>query len=297
MSAHAVTVRLRHVAMRKADWQRTHDLRIGPTPSYVDRNGSARNRVLIEPPLALEMRRRALELRRLQSPRHAARADMAVATAGQIAFGAAVQRLFLDLPADTQDRTILAVASRTAERFSCNLVGAVIHLDESAPHAHLTFESRSRLDGKLFSKIVQGAALQTISAGAVAEFEPRIGRGRRPPPGPAAPRRSASRNRGPETGARQARPVGRRVRAAARRTRSTSGRVRRLFASSSRMGSGGGTGLSRLTSNSARSNGRNSTRNAPGWPRPESIRRRASISSRSRLRPDPGADPLARECS
>lgn len=186
ISAHAVTVRLRHAAMSKADWQRKHDLRIGPMPKYVDRERSALNRVLIEPPPASVMQRRALELRQLQAPQRAARTDMAVATAGLITLGTAAQRLFLDLPVDTQDRAVLAIASRIADRYGCILVGAVIHLDESAPHAHLTFESRCRLDGKPFSKLARGASLQTIAAEAIAEFEPRIGRGRPRPPTPDA---------------------------------------------------------------------------------------------------------------
>ena len=109
---------------------------------------------------------------------------MAVATAGLIAFGTAAQGLFLDLPADTQDRAILAIAGAIADRYGCNLIGAVIHLDESAPHAHLTFESRCRLDGKPFSKVVRGADIQTIAAETIAEIEPRIGRGE---PRPASP--------------------------------------------------------------------------------------------------------------
>ena len=186
ISAHAVTVRLRHAAMSKADWQRKHDLRLGSTPKYVDRDRSRLNRVLIEPPPASVMRRRALALRQLQAPQRKARTDMAVATAGLITLGTAAQRLFLDLPADTRDRAVLAIASGIAERYGCDLVGAVIHLDESAPHAHLTFESRCRLDGKPFSKLARGAALQTIAAEAIAEFEPRIGRGRPKPPTPDA---------------------------------------------------------------------------------------------------------------
>ena len=184
ISTHAVTVRLRHAAMSRAGWQRRHDLRIGPAPRYVNRERSLLNRVLIEPPPAPVMQQRALVLRRLQSPRRAARVDMAVATTGLIAFGTAAQRLFLDLPADTQDRAILAIAGAIADHYGCNLVGAVIHLDESAPHAHITFESRCRLDGKPFSKTARGAVLQTIAAEAVAEFEPRIRRGR---PRPATP--------------------------------------------------------------------------------------------------------------
>ena len=186
ISGHAVTVRLRHAGMPKADWQRRHDLRIGSTPKYVDRDRLSLNRILIEPPPASVMQRRALELRQLQAPQRKARTDMAVATAGLITLGNAAQRLFLDLPVDTQDQAILAIASRIAERYGCNLVGAVIHLDESAPHAHLTFESRCRLDGKPFSKLARGAALQTIAAEAIAEFEPRIRRGRAKSPTPDA---------------------------------------------------------------------------------------------------------------
>ena len=186
ISVTAVIVRLRHVAVPKADWQRMHDLRLGPAPLYVDPKRSTWNRVLIEPPPAAEMRRWALELRELQNPKRTAKSNMAVATAGLIGFGKAAQKLFLDLDTSTQDRAILTIAGAIADRYRCNLIGAVIHLDESAPHAHLTYESRCRLDGRPFSQIVHGAALQTIAAEAIAEFEPRIGRGQPRPPRPDA---------------------------------------------------------------------------------------------------------------
>ena len=186
LSVHAVAVRLTHIDMRKASWQRMHDLRLGPAPSHVDPDRSCLNRVLVEPPPATEMRRRAHELRRLQRAQRAPKANMAVATAGLIGFGREAQKLFLNLDADTQDRAILAIATAIADHCGCNLAGAVIHLDESAPHAHLTFESRCRVDGRPVSQIAHGPALQDIAADAIADIEPRIGRGRPRPPRPDA---------------------------------------------------------------------------------------------------------------
>jgi tetrahydromethanopterin S-methyltransferase subunit G len=106
------------------------------------------------------------------------RQDAAVATCGIITFGAAAQPIFEQLTPDQQDAAYRAVAERIADECGTSVRGLVVHGDEAAPHAHVTWDARSE-DGAAMSKIMQGSRLQDIAAEVMAEHAPGIVRGER----------------------------------------------------------------------------------------------------------------------
>ena len=174
----AVSVRVRHLHRRKYDGQRRHDMRVGPQPGYVDTDRTGANRVVIEPPRPVEMRDRADERRSRGGAVRAMRSDAAVATAGIVTFGAAAQRIFDKLTPDEQDAAYQAVAERIAGECDTTVRGLVVHADEAAPHAHVTWDARSE-DGVAMSKVMSGSRLQDIAAEVMAEHAPGIVRGER----------------------------------------------------------------------------------------------------------------------
>lgn len=153
-------------------------MRIGPQPRYVDEARAGRNRVVIEPPRPSEMRDRADKLRRQGGAVRAMRADAAVATSGIITFGAAAQPIFEQLDPAAQDAAYRDVAERIADECGTMVRGLVVHADEAAPHAHVTWDARSS-DGAAMSKVMKGSRLQDIAAEVMAEHAPGIVRGER----------------------------------------------------------------------------------------------------------------------
>lgn len=174
----AVSVRVRHLHRSRYDGQRRHDMRIGPQPKYVDEARERRNRVLVEPLRPGEMRDRADNLRQKGGAVRAMRADAAVATVGIITFGSAAQPIFERLTPDQQDAAYRDVAERIASDCGTTVRGLVVHCDEAAPHAHVTWDSRAE-DGVAMSKAMKGSRLQDIAAEVMAEHAPGITRGER----------------------------------------------------------------------------------------------------------------------
>lgn len=183
----AISVRVQNLDTPTTTRQIEHDLRTGNIPDYVNRDKTHLNRILLVPPDPVVLRRRIVELREQTNPIRKMRRNAAIATAGIITFGRQAQLIFSDLPSSVQDAAVLAVAHSISERYGCNLIGAVLHLDEAAPHAHLMFESRNEKTGEAFAELWHGAELQTLAADAIRPFAPAIGRGdqkRKTPDGP-----------------------------------------------------------------------------------------------------------------
>ena len=172
----AISVRLAHLPVRKYTGQRSHDLRIGRQPSYVDGDRTSLNRVVIAPPPPEEMRARTIARRDRLNPARALRSDAAVATSAIITFGRAAQDLVNALPAAEQDTAYLAVAGAISARYKIDLTGLIVHCDETGPHAHVTFDCRTE-SGKALSKQLHGSEVQDVAAGAIARLVPGITRG------------------------------------------------------------------------------------------------------------------------
>ena len=174
----AISVRVKHAHRSKYKNQRKHDLRIGKQPSYVQEHPKQPNRVLLEMPAPAAMNDRAKALRKLTGPTRAMRADAAIATIGIITFGMAAQTIFRDLTADQQDAAYLEIAETIAQECGTVLRGLVVHEDETAPHAHVVWDTRDQ-DGVPMSRIMKGSRLQDIAAEVIDKHAPGIVRGER----------------------------------------------------------------------------------------------------------------------
>lgn len=160
--------------------QRAHDLRRGPQPAYVDSTRSHLNRVLIEPPTPGAMTKICQVRRALRETRRAMKAGTTCAYIGVITFGTEAQPLFSRLTPQQQDAAYLEAAEAIADRMGTTLEGLVIHADESAPHAHLSFPAYDR-DGQPLTKSMKKGALveiQDILADVMGRHAPGIERGR-----------------------------------------------------------------------------------------------------------------------
>src|SRR5690606_27864364 len=82
---------------------------------------------------------------------------------------------------EQQNSLFMEVAKRMAERLKTSLHGLVVHLDETAIHAHFQLAATS-FDGRPVSKIAQKSTLndlQTIAAEVGRKYDDRIERGHR----------------------------------------------------------------------------------------------------------------------
>ena len=177
----AVSVRIEPKPMSKAKFQRRHDFRIGAQPSYVDSDRTALNRNLMDlrplPDIQREnetLRMRAGRTRRMKS-------YAAVVTAGIITFGHTAQDMFNRLPEEMQDRAFTELAQEIAARLNTQLEALVVHLDETAIHAHFTMRAYND-DGEPISnasRLGDMAALQDLAADVMQRYAPQIKRGRK----------------------------------------------------------------------------------------------------------------------
>ncbi len=179
----AISTRIRSKHRVATNNQRNHDLRLGRQPGYVDGERTVRNRVLVanltggELRLICDQRREAsgqVRQRRVSD-------SAAVSVAGIITFGKQAQAWVEALPAERQDGLFREVADAIAERLGTTLHGLVIHLDESAIHAHYQLAAITRAGGPV-SKVATKAVLnqlQDIAAAVAQRHEPRIERGHR----------------------------------------------------------------------------------------------------------------------
>jgi hypothetical protein len=115
--------------------QRQHDLR-AHVPHYADRSRTAKNSVLIAPPIPSSVLAEANVFRRYYGL-HLLRAGSAVAYAAVIEFSPDAQAMLDQIDLIEQDRLIAAVASQIASTAGTTVIGLVVHRDEAALHAHL----------------------------------------------------------------------------------------------------------------------------------------------------------------
>lgn len=159
--------------------QRAHDLRIGPQPEYVDDNRSHLNRIILEPPTAPQMRQIVEERRAQRETSRALKSNAGIAVIGVIGFGIEAARLFAQLTPEQQDKAFLEAGQRIAKTANTTMVGAVIHLDETSTHAHLSFCGYD-LDGVPLSSTMKRGMLtkfQDVLAEVMAEHCPGVERG------------------------------------------------------------------------------------------------------------------------
>ena len=174
--SYAISVRVKHTHRSKYKNQRRHDLRIGLPPSYVEDERSELNRVLVELPMPAAITARAKELREQTNPSRAMRADAAVATIGIITFGHAAQPIFEALTTAQQDDAYREVAQCIADEYGTTLRGLVVHVDETAHHAHAVWDCRDH-DGVPMSRVMKGSRLQDIAAEVIQRHASGIERG------------------------------------------------------------------------------------------------------------------------
>lgn len=140
-----VSVRVLKATQSKQNGNRSHSLRLGKVPSYVDVSRSVYNTTVIEPPTARTMMSICLARRQARYERgemkrtpRGIRRDGVIALEGLITFSTEGQRIIEGLTHVEQARRYETATRAVAELIDTDIAGLVIHRDESAPHAHFT---------------------------------------------------------------------------------------------------------------------------------------------------------------
>lgn len=144
-----VSSRITPVSGRKAAGQRQHDLRDNRhIPDYVDRDRIRQNSVLIPTPEPASIRKE-IAANRKAAGQQKLRADATTVASGILTFGTKAQGIIEALPKDEQDQLFMDMAQAVADKTGHNLIGLVVHRDESAIHAHYALRGyRLTADGK-----------------------------------------------------------------------------------------------------------------------------------------------------
>jgi len=136
MSSNAISVRLEPLSGRKAQGQRSHDIREkGKIPEYVDSSATKLNSILMEPPHPSVLRRE-ISKNRKEHGQQKLRADARIAFSGIITFGKEAQEKINRMGYGEQDLVMSEVAERVAKETGHSLIGLAVHRDETAVHCH-----------------------------------------------------------------------------------------------------------------------------------------------------------------
>lgn len=177
----AVSVRIEPKPMSKAKFQRRHDFRIGAQPAYVNGDRTALNRQLmaLRPLPDIQRENEALRLKAGRTRRM--KSNAAVVTAGIITFGHNAQDVFNRLSEEMQDRAFTELVQEIAAQLNTSLEALVVHLDETAIHAHFTMRAYND-DGEPLSdatKLSDLSKIQDLAAEVMQRYAPEIERGRK----------------------------------------------------------------------------------------------------------------------
>ncbi|KIN69539.1 Plasmid recombination enzyme [Sulfitobacter donghicola DSW-25 = KCTC 12864 = JCM 14565] len=163
----------------KAKFQRRHDFRIGKQPAYVDGDRTELNRHLMELRPLPDIQRENEALRKRAGRTRKMKSNAAVVTAGIVTFGHTAQEVFNRLPEELQDRAFRELAQEIAVLLKTSLEALVVHLDETAIHAHFTLRAYND-DGEPISnatRLGDMSALQDLAAEVMQRYAPEIERG------------------------------------------------------------------------------------------------------------------------
>lgn len=146
----SISVRVKTRSVSATGGDRRHNLRIGKQPDHVVSARTAENSVVLKMPTPTAMVAKCLARRKKAfvpglapsgKPRRAPQKmakDAAISVSGIITFSTDAYPTVEKLKPDEQNRRFRAVAEAIAERLGTDLVGLVVHRDETNPHAHFT---------------------------------------------------------------------------------------------------------------------------------------------------------------
>ena len=164
----SVSIRLEHREAGRAAGQRSHDLRQGRIPAYVDRDRTGSNSVLIEP--QDESGLRAIIAERRKGKKRALKSNASLSCNGILTFGTEAQSVMSGLSVDEQNALILRSCEDVAGKLGNTLSGLVVHRDEQAIHAHLQMSSWT-LSGKAVSTVINREIASELQDVAATAFE------------------------------------------------------------------------------------------------------------------------------
>lgn len=160
--------------------QRRHDLRIGVQPAYVNPDPPEPNRIFIQPMTTQELKKLARERRAQRDTMRAMKSNAGIAVVGIVGFGIEAQKMFEALGPDDQERALRAAVERVAADLKTTVTGLVLHLDETARHAHFSLCGYDVTGQPLSTWMGRGVLreLQTALHEELQAFMPDLERGR-----------------------------------------------------------------------------------------------------------------------
>lgn len=177
----AASIRLETRNASRLYYQRSHDLRKGRLPAYVDPARLNLNRVLIPYPRVCEVRDICAERRARRETERAMSRTTSIAMTGIITFGSEAAVMFDRLSHAQQDAAFRDLVQATADRLNTSVSGLTVHLDETTIHAHLELVGFTH-DGHPLSQSTRPgifSELQDLTAEIMGRHCPGIERGRR----------------------------------------------------------------------------------------------------------------------
>ncbi len=177
----AASTHMQTCTLSKAKSQRMHDYRLGHIPAYVDQTKLGDNRVLIRLRPLTQVRAENARLREQAGRQRKMKSNAAVVAIGVITFGVLAARDFKKLSPKRQNKAFKRLVRSLAKRLATKVESLVVHLDETAIHAHFMLRAYDRFGHALSDKIKRDVtvSIQDLTHRVLARFCPKIERGHR----------------------------------------------------------------------------------------------------------------------
>lgn len=159
-----VSVRLEGARPSSVDALRRHDLRIGKQPDYIDQLKTELNSVVIEPRCKSDILF-LCESRRIDNgSKRKMKSSSSLTKSGVITFGTRAGELMKQLDYLEQNKLFLKAAKNIAKKCGVELIGLVVHRDESALHAHFQMPNVGSDGVPISKKRISYSGLQDLIA-------------------------------------------------------------------------------------------------------------------------------------
>ncbi|WP_394155683.1 plasmid recombination protein [Loktanella salsilacus] len=157
----AACVRLRGISKDKAKSSRSHIMRTGTVPNYIDQSRTQLNTYSENAPSIDQVFASAISRRETRLPKRSIKSNASILFEGIIALGAELAAWFETLSFEDQDNIFIAIIKEIAKTLGTTCSAFSVHRDETTIHAHFELVAYAK-DGTALSTLLTRDVLSNI---------------------------------------------------------------------------------------------------------------------------------------
>ena len=157
----AACVRLRGISKEKAKSSRSHIMRLGTVPNYIDQSRTHLNTYSDKAPSIDQVFASAISRRETRLPQRSIKSNASILFEGIVALGSELAAWFEDLSFEDQDNIFITIIKEIAKTLGTTCSAFAVHRDETTIHAHFELVAYAK-DGTALSTLLTRDVLSNI---------------------------------------------------------------------------------------------------------------------------------------